>query len=383
MLSQYLKFLSIFGLTAILAAGFCAPAADATELVIPATAENNPDVSELFAVDSKLAAFLPIATPSDNFVSFESPNWAADGEQLTYVSVGKAVNTTGGTDVRRLREIWIQSADRTERRRVTRDGFDYLPVFSNDAKRIAFIRNFPARNGGGCMRGGYGVAIVSTRTLAIKRISRCFASALLRSSLQFVDDGRQVAFVGDRRRVTAVRVTGVDAALAKPATIYKQPENATVVSIRAAIPKAAALWIDFEDGRSVLVNSRMRATKLPDASFAVSPTGKIAIGNCGALPTSGMCAIDVRSRLRSKLKSPFTADFSQDSAEFGFSFSSDGRSLASFGYGLRDALNGLSDLQLCIREALSAAPDCKSFTLGSVSERDSDVALWQPRPSGA
>ncbi len=354
-------------------------AAAALDLAFIAKVDDSQGVAHerLYSFDPDSGAFKHLVVSGDRFLALQGFAWQPKGESIAFVST--VAGSGNGTATAPRAELWITRRSGGGLRRLARSETIGAPAFSPDGRRIALVASFKRRSGAGCARGGHAVAVVSVARPSLRRISACFTSRLALSRVAFIGNNRSVAAVPDRRRLVRFAVSGAHRAKTRPPVIH-QAAVGDRITIGAYLPGTRSFWLHFDTGDTALLSSgARRATLLPGDTFDVAPSGRVAVGNCAALPERGLCGLSLRTRKRTRISSPFEPDLSRNSLEFGFSYDDRSRRIVSFGHPAF-GLDGLpSSTRICVRSTLTAPPRCHDLPTGhSVADKNTGVALWRP-----
>lgn len=356
-----------------------AGAAAAPDLAILAKASESPGAvrDRIYTFDPISGAFNPLVSTGQQFLSLQSFAWQPDGEAVAFVAT-VAVTGSGAATVPRS-EIWTVRRTGGGLRRLGGGEAIGQPTFSPDGKRIAFVSRFKRRSGRGCARGGYAVAVVNVARAKLGRVSACFNSRLARSAVAFVDGNRAIAAVVNRREIVRIAASGSNRTATKPRVIHRAATGDRV-AITSYVPRTKSLWLRYDTADTALLRIGARRAKLlPTDTFDVAPNGRIAIGNCAALPERGLCAFNISTRKRARIDSPFPPDLSRDSLEFGFAFDAQSQRLASFGHP-EFGLDGLpTGTRICVRAKIEAVAACSDLPAGvAVADLTTGIARWRP-----
>lgn len=369
----------------------CALAALLACLLLPAGAAAAPDLvliakasepsgavrDRIYSFDPISGAFNPLVSSGEQFLTLQSFAWQPDGEAIAFVA-SVAVTGSGAATAPRS-ELWTVRRTGGGLRRLAGAGTIGQPTFSPDGKRVAFVARFKRRSGRGCARGGYAVAAADVARGRLSRVSACFNSRLSQSAVAFVDGNRSIAAVTDRREIVRVAASGANRSTSKPPVIHRAAKGDRI-SISKYVAGSKSLWLRYDTGDTALLRvGARRATSLPTDIFDVAPNGRIAVGNCSALPERGLCALTVKTRKRIRMASPFPPDLSRDSLEFGFGFDAQSQRLVSFGYP-EFGLDGLpTSTKICVRAKTDALAACSDLPAGvTVPDLTTGIARWRP-----
>lgn len=122
------------------------------------------------------------AAVTDETASYESPTWSPDGKRIAYVERPDTWHHAG--------DIYVMSADGSDRRRLTRRGDAQAPAWSPDGGRIAFQGWDPPEGGESDPLPKTDVFVLDLRDGAVRRLTATGSAG----PPDWSPDGRQIAY---------------------------------------------------------------------------------------------------------------------------------------------------------------------------------------------